>query len=159
MRARKENETGSELALHDALQRFPFFCVATELAIVQKRDSGVALNEKRALLVEEQRIGFAERPPAVIEQRISLERHDEGRIHEPHVDALRSVLEEPAAPRVRLVVAADEFPQRRVADPLERLSRARAPDQPVAAAVKREPAVDRRNIRPLGDAAGGTLRP
>src|SRR5712664_1354228 len=76
--------------------------------------------------------------------------HDQRRVGEPYVHALRAVLEKPAAARIGLVVAPDEFAQRRVADLLSL-------DQPVSAPVEREPAVDRRHVRPLREAARDDL--
>jgi hypothetical protein len=60
---------------------------------------------------------------------------------------LRPVLEVPAAARVDGVVAADEGAQRRVADAGEGAAGS-LPQQPVAAPVERQPALDRRHLRP-----------
>src|SRR6185295_13377425 len=63
-----------------------------------------------------------------------------------HEHALRAILEIPAATRVGLVIAANKFAQRAIADPLTL-------DQPIPPPVEREPAVDIGNVRPFGHAA------
>ncbi len=86
----------------------------------------------------------------VIEKRVALVVNDERRVREADIDALRSVLEEPATLRVALVVAADELAKGRVADLL-------ALDQPIPAAIERQPAEHGGNVRPFGEAAGDDL--
>jgi len=59
------------------------------------------------------------RPAAVIEKYLSLEMQHQRRVGERHEYALRTVLEIPAAARIRGVIPADEFPECRVADSFE----------------------------------------
>src|SRR4051812_50066297 len=78
--------------------------------------------------------------------------YDKWRIGESHINALRAVLEIPAAFLISFVVTADELAQRLVRDAL-------ALDQPVAPPVERKPAVDSGDLRPLGHGLGGAGSP
>src|SRR5262245_49135611 len=83
----------------------------------------------------------------MIENLLAFVVRDEWRVGKLHIHALRAVLEKPAALVIGVVISRDELAQRRVADPASL-------DAPVAAPVELEPAVHRRDVRPLGDAAG-----
>src|SRR5688572_23177138 len=138
-------EAQCNIAAGDARQLLAGFGVALEVPVIQQADPALAADQDRALVVEEslERLG---RPPAMVEQALAFVVHDQRRVGKGHEDALRAVLEEPAPARVRGVVARDEFAQGPVADAL-------ALDQPVAAPVEVEPAVDRRDVGPLREAA------
>ena len=87
------------------------------------------------------RVGFDALRRAWI--RVPQQAVNERRVIERNEHALRTILEKPAAALVVLVVAPDKIGDDRIRDAL-------ALDQPVAAPVERQPAIDGRDIRPLG---------
>src|SRR5688572_22207698 len=138
-------EAHCNIAAGDAGQIIADFGIAPEVPVVQQTDSVLAADQDRALVVEE-RLQRLDRPAAVVEQEIALVVHDEGRVGEGDEDSLRPVLEVPAAPGIRGVVAGDELAQCNV-------TYAFTLDKPVTPSVEVQPAVHRRNVRPLGEAA------
>src|SRR5688572_22218057 len=144
-----EAEALFDLAAGYARQALAGFRITPEVAVVEQRDPARAMDQHRALVVQQSPRG-GKFLPAVIDQPLAFIVHDERRIGEPDVDALRAILEEPAAACVGGVIARNELAQRDVADAL-------ALDQPVAAAVEIQPAIDGGNVRPLGQAANDHL--
>src|SRR6188508_1198267 len=118
-----EAEALLDLAARNARQALAGFGVPLQVAVVEERDAPLSLDQHRALVVQKGARG-GKLLPAVVEQPLAFVVHHERRIGEPHVDALRAVLEEPASLRVGGIVARDELAQRDVADAL-------ALDQPV----------------------------
>src|SRR5437667_165790 len=80
------------------------FCVPLEVPVIEKPDPLRRADQHRALVVEPCFQGFR-RPAALVEKPLRLVVQDEGRVSERDVDALRAVLEIPAAMLVCGVVA------------------------------------------------------
>src|SRR6266852_1290794 len=139
LRIGNEAESRRHFGALEARQPIARLGVAFEIAVIEQRDAGLALDQHRTFLVLEYRSG-GELSAAVVHQPAAFMAYHQRRVGEAHVDALRSVLEEPAALRVASVVARDELLERPVADSLPL-------DTPVSASVELEPAVDRRHVR------------
>src|ERR1051325_11789352 len=118
---------------HYALQRSFLLGKPGEVAVIKQGDSALAGDQDRAFVV--QKAGACvEGAPAVVDQRVALVAHDKRGVGERDIDALRAILEVPAARAVRLVIAPDEFAQRGVGNALALYA-------PVAAPIERQPPV------------------
>ena len=122
-----------------------------EILVMHEADTAIRLHQHRALLVDpraEQGIGLFADVRGQVERRVQSvgQAINMGRVIQIDKHALRAILKIPAARIVMRVVAADKRLQCVVADGL-------ALDQPVAAPVQREPAVNGGHVRPLGHRA------
>ena len=114
-----------------------------------------------SLLVEPARAGHGHAPGVTAHRKVRGQTPDPGREFEIDVDPLRTVLEVPAALRIRLVISGDEFDQLLVLEQapfgLRATTAKRATGlcalvthEPVAACIQPKPAVTMRHARPLG---------
>ena len=105
-RVRNESEARRNIGAPNGRKAHRRIGVALEVPVVQQRDSPRAEDQYRPLFVKED-LARADVRAALVDQPVALMVHDERRVGERYEDALRTVLEEPAAPPVCLVVPAD----------------------------------------------------